>query len=144
MKWFEKCLLELTHHNLFETTEHRSRFLDLTSCYYTAPFFTKGLCKCMYLSSGDEDHFDVMLDTMNGMIINGVKDLRMMTEEGRILSRQLQGTDGEIYKLATCFLSREPYELPDMDIMDPDIAYLIRRALLAGRCIDDLPDPAEG
>ena len=50
MKWFEKCLLELTHHNMFESTEHRNRFLDLITCYYQAPFFTKGLCKLPFIS----------------------------------------------------------------------------------------------
>ena len=42
MNWNEKCLMELTHHNLFEDNAHRLRFRDLLSCYFTAPFFTKG------------------------------------------------------------------------------------------------------
>ena len=141
MKWYEKCLLELTHHNMFESTGHRERFLDLISCYYTAPFFTKGLCKCMYLSSWDDEHFGVMLDTLNSLIIGAEKDLRSMAEQGDVMSTQLTGGDAEIYKLSTAFLTGGEYILPDFTVLDPDSAHIIRRAILAGKYIDDLPDP---
>ena len=141
MKWYEKCLLELTHHNMFESSGHRDRFLDLTSCYYSAPFLSKGLCKCMYQSSWDEEHFGVMLDTLNDLIIGGDKNVKSMTEQGSVLSQQLTGYDAEIYKLSTAFLADTEYPLPDFTTMDPDGAYIIRKALLAGRYIDDLPDP---
>ena len=42
MNWADKCMLELTHRNLFEDDGHRSRFKDLLDCYSAAPFFTKG------------------------------------------------------------------------------------------------------
>ena len=67
MKWNEKCILELTHHNLFESTEHRSRFVDLLSCYWESPFFSKGLCKCMYLAAWTDDTFNEFLEGLKNL-----------------------------------------------------------------------------
>ncbi len=141
MEWYEKCVLELTHHNMFESSGHRDRFRDLTSCYYTAPFFTKGLCKCMYLSSWDDEHFGVMLATLNSLIIDGDKNVQGMAEQGGVLSTQLSGADAEIYKLSTAFLTGSEYEVPDFTQLDSEGAHIIRKAILAGKYIDDLPDP---
>ena len=116
MKWFEKCLLELTHHNMFESTDHRSRFLDLISCYFSAPFFTKGLAKCMYLSSWDDEHFI-------------------------FLAKQCEGNDAEVFLLSAAFLLDTPYRTPDYTALDPEVAYKLRKAIVAGKYIDDLPDP---
>ena len=143
MKWFEKCLLELTHHNMFETTDHRSRFLDLTSCYFTAPFFTKGLAKCMYLSSWDEEHFIFMLTTLNDMILDGDRSVRGMGQQGLAMAAQCEGNDAEIFLLSASFLLEIPYRAPDYASLDPDVAYKIRKAIAAGAYIDDLPDPHE-
>ena len=140
MKWFEKCLLELTHHNMFESTDHRNRFMDLVSCYYTAPFFTKGLCKCMYLSSWDDEHFMVMLSTLNDMVIDGARSLNMMAQQGEVIANQIDGYEAEVYKLSTSFLTNTEYTLPDFALMDPDGAYIIRKAIMAGKYIDDLPE----
>lgn len=142
MKWFEKCLLELTHHGMFESTEHRSRFLDLTSCYFNAPFFTKGLAKCMYLSSWDEEHFIVMLSTLNEMVLNGTRSVWAMGEQGLELAGNCEGDEAEIYLLSAAFLLNTPYRTPDYSALDPDVAYKIRKAIVAGKYIDDLPDPS--
>ena len=140
MEWYEKCLLELTHHNMFESSGHRERFLDLISCYYTAPFFTKGLCKCMYLSSWDDEHFNIMLSTLNSLIIGEERNVTSMAEQGGVLSQQLTGSDAEIYKLSTAFLTGRDYAIPDFTQLDPDGAHIIRKAILAGKYIDDLPE----
>lgn len=141
MKWFEKCMLELTHHNMFESTGHRSRFLDLISCYYTAPFFTKGLCKCMYISSWDEEHFLMMLDTLNDLTIEGVRNLRAMADQGDVFADRCEGADAQLFRLASAFLRGEPYTLPDVSLFDPDKAHILRRAIIAAAYIDELPEP---
>ena len=141
MQWFEKCMLELTHHNMFESTGHRSRFLDLITCYWRAPFFTKGLCKCMYLSSWDEEHFSIMLDTLNDLIIEGAQNLGVMADQGDVFADQATGADAELFRLSCAFIRDLPYEAPDYTLLDPDEAYIIRRALIASQYIDDLPDP---
>ena len=126
---------------MFESTEHRARFLDLVSCYYNAPFFSKGLCKCMYLSSWDDEHFIVMLGILNELVIDNVHNTNNMADQGHTLALDSQGYEAEIYKLSTAFLTGQPYEVPDLASMDPDGAYIIRQAILAGKYIDDLPDP---
>ena len=141
MKWFEKCLLELTHHNMFVSTDHRSRFLDLISCYFSAPFFTKGLAKCMYLSSWDDEHFIFMLSTLNDMILDGTRDVRDMGEQGLDLAKQCEGNDAEVFLLSAAFLLDTPYRTPDYTALDPEVAYKLRKAIVAGKYIDDLPDP---
>ncbi len=141
MKWNEKCILELTHHNLFESTDHRSRFVDLLSCYMETPFFTKGLCKCMYLAAWTDDTFNEFLGILNSVVIDGTKSLRLMKENADVLYQTYEGNDAEIYRLSSAFLADAPYQAPDFSLMDPDCAYIIRRALLASRYIDDLPNP---
>lgn len=140
MQWNEKCLMELTHRNLFENSDHRMRFRDLVNCYYRSPFFTKGLCKCMYLSSWDVEHFAIMLEMLNQLTLEGNRNLRMMKDQGEILEKQLEGSEAEIFRLSNAFLNDTPYMLPDLGVMDPEGAHIIRRAMQAGRYIDELPD----
>ena len=84
MKWTEKCILNLAHHNLFENDGHRHRFYDLLDCYFDKPFFTKGLCKCMYLSAWDTEHFSMMLETLNATLIEHDFRLHLMRDQGQI------------------------------------------------------------
>lgn len=140
MNWNEKCIMELTHRNLFENSEHRLRFRDLLNCYYRAPFFTKGLCKCMYLSSWDEEHFMVMLDILNQMTLEGDKNLCQMKDQGEVLELQMEGYEAEVFKLSNAFLNDRPYTEPEYDLMDPEGAHIIRSALRAADYIDELPE----
>ena len=141
MNWDEKCVLELSHHNLFESTEQRSRFRDLVNCYYRYPFFTKGLCKCMYMASWDDIHFYEILPMLNDMTIDKTNAIRLMTDWGQKQLRQLSGFDAEAYRLSTSFLTGTYYKLPDFSVMDADDAHIIRQTLLASVLIDELPDP---
>ncbi len=143
MVWNEKCLLELTHHNMFENAEHRTRFRDLVNCYFTAPFFTKGLCKCMYLACWDEEHFVIMLEMLNGLTIAGEKDLSIMKEEGEVFERQAQGYEVEMYRLSNAFLNDRHYEPADLGVMDPEGAHIMRQAIKAAQYIDELPELSE-
>ena len=148
MRWSDKCMLELTHHNLFENDEHRSRFRDLLECYSEAPFFTKGLCKCMYLSAWDNEHFAVMLDILNAMTINRQNNLDDMKDQGEVLEAAAENgeledaSSAEIWKLSNAFLNNMPYDsssLRSLEIKDPDTAYLLKRALLTADVIDQIP-----
>ena len=148
MRWSDKCMLELTHHNLFENDEHRSRFRDLLECYSEAPFFTKGLCKCMYMSAWDNEHFAVMLDILNAMTINRQNNLDDMKDQGEVLEAAAENgeledaSSAEIWKLSNAFLNNKPYDsssLHSLEIDDPDTAYLIKRALLTADVIDQIP-----
>ena len=64
MNWKTSCYLALEEEKLFETYGHRNRFMELLDCFDDQPFFSPGLCKCMYLSAWDEEHFAIMLETL--------------------------------------------------------------------------------
>ncbi len=147
MNWSDKCMLELTHRNLFEDDSHRARLKDLLDCYYSAPFFTKGLCKCMYLSAWDNTHFAMLLDILNAMTLERSSRLDSMNDNGLVLEKnaEAKGDEGEaaIMKLSLNFSAGIPFDrsvLDDLEITDPESAYMIKRSLLAAQCIDDLPD----
>jgi hypothetical protein len=139
-------MLEFTHRNLFEDDEHRARFKDLLDCYCSAPFFSKGLCKCMYLSAWDDAHFTVMLDVLNEMVLERDDHLGMMKDNGSVMEQQAEGGgdigSAAIIEASVDFLNDIPYDrsrLHTLEIEDPDAAYIIKRGLLAAQCIDDLP-----
>ena len=146
MKWSEKCMMEFTHRNLFEDDDHRARFRDLLDCYCDARFFTKGLCKCMYLSAWDQEHFEVMLDILNEMVLEHDNNLELMKDNGIVLeqSEEDQGNTGSaaIVDISIDFLNDKPYDrsrLEALEVDDPESAYIIKRGLQAAQCIDDLP-----
>ena len=141
MTWSEKCILELAHHNLFESTQHRDRFRELLDCYFDAPFFTKGLCKCMYLSAMDEEHFLDMLTMLNQLTINGKADLSPMKENGVDVAETSEGSDADIYRLSVAFLTNTYYQTPDFTMIDPEEAHIIRQGLLASSFIEEMSDP---
>lgn len=63
----DACLFALDKAKLFESSDHRTRFKELMDCYSQFPFFTKGLCKCMYLSAWDEPHFFILLEVLTDL-----------------------------------------------------------------------------
>ncbi len=71
--------------NMFENSGHRTRFKELLDCYADFPFFTKGLCKCMYLSAWDDEHFCIMLEILTDMSLGGDATTREMRIKGDAL-----------------------------------------------------------
>ncbi|MDD2959659.1 MAG: hypothetical protein PHE06_15615 [Lachnospiraceae bacterium] len=143
MNWNEKCMLDLTHHNLFEDNAHRIRFRDLLNCYYGAAFFTKGLCKCMYLSCWDEEHFAIMLEILNEMTLDGDKNLNMMKDQGEIMVQSSVGFENVVLRLSNAFLNDTFFEMPDLGVMNPEGAHMIRQAVKAAEYIEELPEVHE-
>ena len=132
-----RCLRELENNDLFESPEHRSRFSELLNCYCNYPFFNRGLCKCMYLSSWDMEHFTVLLDILNDMTIDRTQNLQLMEDNGKVLADTSEGYDRYIFQLAGAFLSGSHYELPDTHL-SPEGAHIIQQALTAAKIIDDV------
>lgn len=100
MAWQEKCIKALSDQNLFKDSWHKTRFKELMDCYSNYPFFTRGLCKCMYLSAWDEEHFCIMLENLAEMTL-GKEKTQMKCRIGEISlprSRQIPNT------MCTCFL----------------------------------------
>ncbi len=142
MKWEERCMLELTHRNAFENEPHRLRFRDLLICYCSAPFFTKGLCKCMFLNAYTEEQFFLLLDGLNSMTLENSKDLKFMEDSlrYRLTTDGLHNVSERPYlELSLSFLNDTPYQIPDIGVEDPEGAHVIRLSLRAAEYIDELP-----
>ena len=138
MNWKEKCFSALNAAKMFESYEHSTRFVELVDCFSGYPFFTKGLCKCMYLSAWDEEHFCIMLETLTDLSLGREKNTDEMREKGDLLAEEQ--TDGEfyVYHLSNAFLDDQPFQLALPESLDESFRYIINRALKAAAIIDAL------
>lgn len=137
------CTKALEKENLFVSQEHRHLFSDLMNCYGEYPFFHKGLCKCMYLSCWDMEHYTVMLDILNNMTIEKSTDTEDMSENGEYLGDQSEGYDRYIYQLSCSFLNNEDFVLPNAPIEEKGMD-IINHALKAAAIIDRVFEEVDG
>lgn len=138
MNWKEKCFSALNAEKMFESYEHSTRFQELVDCFSGYPFFTKGLCKCIYLSAWDEEHFCIMLETLTDLSLGREKNTDEMREKGDLLAEEQ--TDGEyyVYHLSNAFLDGKPFDMELPESLDAGFRYIIDRALKASAIIDQL------
>lgn len=138
MDWKKKCYPALRAEKMFETLEHGTRFQDLVDCFCSFPFFTKGLCKCIYLSAWDEEHFCIMLETLTDLSLGKENNTKEMREKGDMLAEEQ--TDGEyfVYLLSNAFLDNKPFQIELPETLDEGFRYIIGRALQAAAIIDAL------
>jgi hypothetical protein len=128
-------LKELTNQLSFENAEHQSRFSELVACYSKYPFFTTGICKCMYLASWDMEHFITLLDILNDMTIDHSQDLEQMKDNGKTLQQKAEGYDKYVMQLSEDFINEVPFVMPEEEIPKEGL-YIIRKALAAAEVID--------
>lgn len=121
---------------MFESSAHRTRFKELLDCYADFPFFSRGLCKCMYLSAWDDEHFYVMLETLSDMSLGRDTNTREMRFKGEALADEQTNGEYYVYQLSNAFLDNRSFHLEPDVILEPDIRYIIERALLASEIID--------
>ena len=138
MTWKEQWIVALDKENLFENSGHRTRFKELLDCYADYPFFTKGLCKCMYLSAWDEEHFCIMLAMLTEMSLEQEKNTDEMRTQGDVLMAEQPEEESYIYQLSNAFLDNTPFQLDDPQKVHPDILYIIQKALRVSDIIDQL------
>lgn len=138
MSWKHHCLAALSEANLFENSGHRTRFKELMDCYSEQPFFTRGLCKCMYLSAWDEEHFFVMLETLSGMSLGKEQNTEEMRLIGDALAEEQATDEYYVYMLSIAFLDNIPYPVPDVADIRPETIYIIQQAQKAAEIIDGL------
>lgn len=138
MGWKENCLAALDAAKLFENSGHRTRFKELMDCYSNYPFFTKGLCKCMYLSAWDDEHFAVMLETLMDMSLGREQDTKDMQVKGDALAKERNDGEYYVYLLSGAFLEDKPYTLPEDADIPQEIRYIIDRAIQASAVIDEV------
>lgn len=137
MGWKDQCVAALDEEKLFENSEHRTRFLELMDCYGGYPFFTKGLCKCMYLSAWDEEHFAILLETLMRMSLGREQNTEDMEANGEALAREEDGDEQKIYLLSCEFLEGKPCSI-DLDTVSANTAYVMKQALKAAEIIEKL------
>ncbi|MDO5541285.1 MAG: hypothetical protein Q4F83_14680 [Eubacteriales bacterium] len=138
MNWKEKCIGELTKSGLFENSGHRTRFKELLDCFYDKPFFTKGLCKCMYLSAWDEEHFIILLTTLTQMSLGNDEDTNEMLVIGDSMADEETTDESLIYRLSISYLDNSEFYVDENIPLSPRTAYVIKRAQHAAMIIDEV------
>lgn len=138
MNWNTNCIQALSDNNLFEDSGHRTRFKEFLDSYSDKPFFSKGLCKCMYLSAWDEEHFMILLRTLNDMCLGKDTDTQEMRFLGGALMDEQQNDESYIYLLSIAFLENSAFQMPEGVILSDRTSYVIRRALDAASVIDQV------
>lgn len=138
MNWKEKCYAALVKEGMFEDSWHRTRFKELLDCYAETPFFSKGLCKCIYLSAWDEEHFCIMLEMLTSMKFGQDENTDDMRMNGDVLAAEQTDDGYYIYQLSNAFLDDVPFELDPSVKISPEYMYIIERALKASTIIDSL------
>jgi len=136
----DRCIAALEAAMLFEDSWHRTRFKELLDCYGDCPFFTRGLCKCMYLSAWDEEHFGIMLEMLMSMSLGMETDTGDMRVNGEILASEQPDAQSEVYRLSNAFLDDRPFERNEELSLPSDILYIMGQALKAAEVIDQVFD----
>ena len=124
--------------NMFQDSGHRTRFKELLDCYADFPFFTKGLCKCMYLSAWDDEHFCILLEILTDMSLGRETNTREMRVKGEALAEEQHNADYYVYQLSNAFLDNASYHLPEGAEIPPEIRHIISCALQAAELIDQV------
>ncbi|MCI8418418.1 MAG: hypothetical protein HFI33_13160 [Lachnospiraceae bacterium] len=138
MNWKDRWVNGLDNEKLFQDSWHKTRFKELLDCYGDAPFFSRGLCKCMYLSAWDEEHFGIMLEMLMSMSLGHETTTSDMRINGEILADQQADAQSIVYQLSNAFLDDVPFYLEETLSIPKDIRYIIEKALEASAVIDKL------
>lgn len=138
MEFKEQCIQALEEKKLFEDSGHKTRFKELMDCYSNYPFFCKGLCKCMYLSAWDEEHFAIMLGILTELALGREKNTEEMRRQGEELAMEHMDGNSYIYQMSNAFLDGRKYELPRDTQIEPEFAYIIRKAQEAAEVIENI------
>ena len=139
--WKNVVYRQLRSQHLFENEAHQSRFKELLDCYSNASFFTPGLCKCMYLSCWDDEHFAIMLDMLNQLKLKNNMTLSDMNENGKLMAEEMTADDYEttIMQLSCDFLSGTSFDINSLPKdFDPNGRHIIEQALKAAAVIDSV------
>ncbi|MCI7179074.1 MAG: hypothetical protein SOY12_01485 [Schaedlerella sp.] len=131
-------LLALDTADLFESSAHRTRFKELLDCFSGYSFFSKGLCKCMYLSAWDDEHFVIILEILNAMALGKDPNTNEMRINGDILAEEQTNGEYYVYLLSNAFLDNKSFHLSENAKIEPENSYIIEQALKASEIIDSI------
>ena len=138
MDWKKKCYSALYAEYMFEGLDHANRFKEMVDCFSGYPFFTKGLCKCIYLSTWDNDHFCIMLETLTDLSLGRETTTEDMRIKGDILAEEQVDAEYYVYQLSNSFLDGKPFIMDSSIVLPESFQYIIDRALKAAEIIDNL------
>ena len=138
MSWKQACYRALGAAKLFEDDSHSTRFKELIDCFGNYPFFTRGLCKCIYLSSWDEEHFCIMLETLTDLSLGKETNTEEMRIKGDALAEEQIDEQYYVYLLSNSFLDNKPFHLDESVQLSDGFRYIISRALAAAEIIDNI------
>ena len=124
--------------DMFESSAHRTRFKELLDCFSGYSFFSKGLCKCMYLSAWDDEHFVIILEILNAMALGKDPNTNEMRINGDILAEEQTNGEYYVYLLSNAFLDNKPFHLSENAKIEPENRYIIEQALKASEIIDSI------
>ena len=138
MGFKELCIQALDERRLFEDSGHRTRFKELMDCYSDYPFFNKGLCKCMYLSAWDEEHFAVMLGILTELALGRERNTEEMRRQGEELAMKHMDGDSCMYQMSNAFLDGEVFQLPEDTQLPSEFVYIMKKAQNAADVIEGI------
>lgn len=142
MGWKVSCVVALDAEKMFENSGHKMRFQELIDCFSGYPFFSRGLCKCMYLSAWDDEHFAIMLETLNDMALGRENNTEDMKIQGDMLAEDYADADGYgdayVFRLSGMFLEGKKGRPAGEEKLTPEYRYIVRQALRAAEIIDTI------
>lgn len=138
MGFRDQCISALEAKKLFMDSGHLTRFKELLDCYSDYPFFSKGLCKCMYLSAWDEEHFAMMLGILTQLALGKERDTQEMRRQGEELAREHRNGEFYIYEMSNAFLEGKSFQLPKEARIQPEFAFIIQKAQEAAEVIEGI------
>lgn len=110
MDWRDYCVEEIAKHRCFVSAMHKKRFIELFDMVQNEPFFTKEICKCLFLAAWDRKYTNELKEILQGFIDENAMEARGLN--GKKIFRSVTQNEKEIIKLAQEFLNN-PGKTPD-------------------------------
>ncbi|MBS6560571.1 MAG: hypothetical protein KH355_09900 [Clostridiales bacterium] len=115
MRWQDKCVNELLKRNLFLSIVHLERFEQILQRVKEEPFFTKGVCKCLFLLSWEPEKASQVQEILMEMKDRGESEKEYLVQSAERLfpNEQLEQVMKQLFLE---FLTKEG-ETPDENVL---------------------------
>lgn len=110
MDWRDYCVEKIANQRCFVSAMHKKRFIEMFNMVQNEPFFTKEICKCLFLAAWERSYTNDMEKLLQELIDEKVMDAKGL--QGRRNFRSVTPNEKEIAKLANEFLDH-PGKTPD-------------------------------
>lgn len=112
MDWRDYCIEELAKHRCFVSAMHKLRFIEMHEMAAAEPFFSKGLCKCLFLAAWDQKDTENMKQILAQMAESGEGNAEQVLSVWHYDSPRVSSNQKAVYELARDFIQK-PGETPD-------------------------------